>query len=164
MGLVDEAQYMDLFGRYVEHVSHWVKHEKIRNKTTGQYADPDEDLMKELEKNLEVGNKPEEFRKGLISAIAAWAIDHPGRLPDYAKLFERLLNKLKESYFADRRKIVGQICKDALRVLADGAEGLAPEPLKSAQATLARAKERFGYCDGCLRETLAMLLKQRFRE
>src|SRR5207237_7681106 len=41
MGLVDERQYTELFGRYVTHVSHWVKKEKLRNPLTGRNEDPD---------------------------------------------------------------------------------------------------------------------------
>ena len=29
MGLVSEQQYIELFERYVQHVSHWVKGEKL---------------------------------------------------------------------------------------------------------------------------------------
>ena len=35
MGLVEERRYIERFERYVAHVSHWVKKEKIRNPVTG---------------------------------------------------------------------------------------------------------------------------------
>ncbi|MBM4380098.1 MAG: serine protein kinase PrkA, partial [Deltaproteobacteria bacterium] len=49
MGLVREAQYVELFDRYVQAVSHWVKGEKMRNRVTGEMEKPDEARMKELE-------------------------------------------------------------------------------------------------------------------
>ncbi len=36
------TQYAELFERYVQHVSVWVKKERIRNKVTGEYEEPDE--------------------------------------------------------------------------------------------------------------------------
>ena len=50
MGLVSEAQYRELFGRYVTLVSHWVKGERLRNPLTGEHEAPDERRMAELEK------------------------------------------------------------------------------------------------------------------
>ena len=52
-GLVDDVQYTDLFERYVQHVSVWVKKERIRNRVTGEYEEPDEKMMREVERLLE---------------------------------------------------------------------------------------------------------------
>src|SRR5439155_13365733 len=49
MGLVSEKQYQELFERYVQTVSHWVKGKKVANKVTGQAEKPDEGRMAELE-------------------------------------------------------------------------------------------------------------------
>ena len=78
-GLIDDTQYADLFERYVQHVSVWTKRERIRNKLTGEYEEPDEKMMREVERLLEVKGDAHEARKQMISAIAAWSIDHPGR-------------------------------------------------------------------------------------
>ncbi|MFI5289451.1 MAG: serine protein kinase PrkA, partial [Polyangia bacterium] len=45
MGLVEEKQYAELLGKYVTHVSHWTKKEKLRNQATGRLEDPDEEMM-----------------------------------------------------------------------------------------------------------------------
>ena len=39
-GLVDEKQYEELFERYVQHVSVWVKKERIRNRLTASTRSP----------------------------------------------------------------------------------------------------------------------------
>ena len=70
MGLVEERQYADLFGKYVTHVSHWTKKEKLRNPLTGRLDDPDEDMMTEVEKTLGLGQKRDDFRHEVISRIA----------------------------------------------------------------------------------------------
>ena len=54
MGLVDERRYMERFERYAAHVSYWVKHEKVPNPITGRDEDPDEDMMAEVERILQV--------------------------------------------------------------------------------------------------------------
>ena len=44
-GLVDDQQYDDPFECYVQHVSVWVKKERIRNRHTGEYEEPDENTF-----------------------------------------------------------------------------------------------------------------------
>ena len=122
MGLVEERQYADLFGKYVTHVSHWTKKEKLRNPLTGRLDDPDEDMMVEVEKTLGMGQKRDDFRHEVISRIAAWSIEHPGQKVDYAVVFPRQLQQLRESYFDQRKKILKKTLEDVLQYLADGAD------------------------------------------
>src|SRR5690606_2777639 len=86
-GLGDETRYADLFDRYVTHVSYWVKREKLRNPMTGQYEDPSQQLMEEVEDLLAVPDNREQLRHSLISTIAAWAIDHPDEPVVNSKVF-----------------------------------------------------------------------------
>ncbi|MCA9625570.1 MAG: serine protein kinase PrkA, partial [Myxococcales bacterium] len=86
-GLIEDVQYADLFRRYINHVSAWVKKEKIRNQVTGKDEDPDESLMKEVEALLDVKSSPKDHRDMVISMIAAWAIDHPGDEPSIDVIF-----------------------------------------------------------------------------
>ena len=58
MGLVEERRYIEQFERYVTHVSYWVKHEKVPNPITGRDEDPDEEMMAEVERILEVTGAP----------------------------------------------------------------------------------------------------------
>ena len=83
MGLVEERRYIERFERYVAHVSYWVKHEKVPNPITGRDEDPDEDMMAEVERILQVTGRRDEFRREVISRIGAWSIDHPRQKPDY---------------------------------------------------------------------------------
>ena len=88
-GLVSESQYGELFDKYVTHVGVWVKKEKVRNRATGAYEDPDERMMGEVEALLGIKGDAADYRRGLISAIAAWAIDHPDMKVDNAHGFRR---------------------------------------------------------------------------
>ena len=47
-------RYAELFDKYVSHVGVWVKKEKVRNRVTGNYEDPDELMMGEVEGLLQV--------------------------------------------------------------------------------------------------------------
>src|SRR5262249_29551958 len=97
MGLVDESAYVELLGRYITHVSHWTKKEKLRNPTTGRLEDPDEEMMTDVERTIAAAasqaGKPEELRHEIISRIGAWSIEHPGQRPDYAQVFPRHLQQ-----------------------------------------------------------------------
>ncbi len=159
-GLIEETQYKDLFDKYVTHVSYWVKNERIHNPMTGKYEDPDQDLMSRIESRLDVGKDVGEFRRNLISAIAGAAIARPGERVDYARLFPRYIEKLREAYYEERRKQVGMIARDVLRLLHE--ERLDPDHERSARETLARMCERFGYEEGSARDALAELVRDRY--
>jgi len=159
-GLVEESQYTELFDRYVTHVAYWVKNERVYNKLTGKNEDPDVELMNSIEKILEVGKDPTTFRRDLISSVAAHAIDNPGQKIDYQRVFPRHLARVKAAYFADRKKQIGVIVRDALALL--GGDTLEDDNRRAADTTLATLRARFGYCDGCARDALGELVKHRF--
>lgn len=166
MGLVEERQYSDLFGKYVTHVSHWTKKEKLRNPLTGRLEDPDEDMMTEVEKTLGMGQKRDDFRHEVISRIAAWSIEHPGQKVDFAGVFPRQLQQLREAYFEQRKKVVKKTNEDVLQYLADGADKMRAridrEAFERVETTLKNLKSRYGYCDNCSRDAVSFLLRKRY--
>ena len=81
MGLVEESEYGGLFERYITHAMNAIKKEKVRNAQTGRMEDPDENMMTEVERMLEITGRREEFRQGLIAKIGAWSLDHRGQKP-----------------------------------------------------------------------------------
>lgn len=116
-GLVDEDKYRELFDRYVHHVSVWVKGETIRNPHTGDYEKADERMMREVEALLGVTAKNEEHRRTFISAIAAWAIDHPGEKLSNDVVFPDLQKNLRDAVFKERKKPVALLVRDLVRIL-----------------------------------------------
>ena len=163
-GLVDESRYTDLFERYVTHVSYWVKGEKTRNAVTGQYEDPDERMMREVESLLGNSDEPAEFRHGLIGTIAAWAIDHPGQPIDNRHVFASHLRRLREAAFGERRTLVAKLCRDLVMLLKEEGAGL-NEPRRSA-ATRAASElyTRFGYEASSAGDAAAVLVRERFHQ
>jgi predicted Ser/Thr protein kinase len=163
-GLVSESQYAELFDRYVSHVGVWVKREKIRNRVTGAYEDPDERMMSEVEALLGVRGDAAEARRSLISAIAAWAIDHPGEKVDNAVVFASQTKKLRDAVFAERRKQVALVARDLTMLLSDEGSQLGHDRREVAEGALERLKREFGYCDACAKDTASSLLRWRYSE
>jgi serine protein kinase len=169
-GLVDEARYAELFDRYISHVGVWVKGEKIRNTHTGEFESPDERMMREVESLLGVRAKQDDHRRGLISAIAAWAIDHPGEKIVNAVVFPQQIRKVREAVFTERRKGVALVVRDLVVMLRDrqpGAEvaprGLREEQRRNVTTALERLKA-MGYCEHCALDAASALLRARFTE
>ncbi|HEY8943676.1 MAG TPA: serine protein kinase PrkA, partial [Polyangiaceae bacterium] len=144
-GLVDEAKYNELFDRYVTHVSFWIKGEKIRNPVTGQYENPDDRLMREVEALLGRPERAEDFRHGLIGTIAAWAIDHPDEPIENGKVFADHLRRLREAVFAERRTILARLCRDILILQREEGAGLDEARRSAAARALGELELRFGY-------------------
>jgi predicted Ser/Thr protein kinase len=159
-GLVEESQYEDLWSRYVTHVSLWLKGERYRDPVTGDQIDPDKKLLESVERILEVTDS-EEFRRNLISMVAAYALDHPGESIDYITVFPRHLEQLKESYFREHRGRIATTCRDLLLLLSDNGAQLRGED--RARAERARGQlHAVGYCDKCLPAVLGELLSERY--
>jgi serine protein kinase len=162
MGLVDERRYIDQFERYASHVSYWVKREKVPNSITGRDEDPDEEMMGDIERILEMQNRREEFRREVIARIGAWSIDHPRQKPDYEAIFPRPIAALRESFFEERKKQVRKINDDLLVLLTDGPARMQPEAAAASQSTLSMLKSRFGYCDNCAKDAVLALIRKRY--
>lgn len=163
-GLVDETRYQDLFDRYITHVSYWVKGEKLRNPLTGQYDEPDQSLMAEVEALLGVPDKPETLRHSLINVVAAWAIDHPGEPIDNARVFAPQLRKLREAVFGERRVGVARLCRDVMMLLRADNGGLDDARRVAAERALEAMKARFGYEDSSAGDAVVMLVRHRFAD
>jgi serine protein kinase len=168
-GLVEEVRYAELFDRYITHVSVWVKGEKIRNPHTGSHDSPDERMMREIEGLLGVKQKNEDHRKGLISAIAAWAIDHPGQKIVNNVVFPQQLKRIRDTVFADRRKGVAVVVRDLVTLLRDQKRNeasrgdLNEEGRRNAESALERLKT-MGYCEHCALDACSAVLRARFAE
>jgi predicted Ser/Thr protein kinase len=166
MGLVEERQYSDLLGKYVNHVSHWTKKEKLRNQSTGRLEDPDEEMMGEVEKTLGVGPKRDDFRHEVISRIGAWSIEHPGQKIDYTHVFPRQLQQLREAYFEQRKKLLKKTNEELLIYLADGAQAtrarLDKESFERVETTLKNLEQKYHYCPRCARDAVSYLLRKRY--
>lgn len=161
-GLVDEAQYVELFDRYVTHVSYSLKRERIYNPVTGKDEEPDGKLMENVEQMLGVTKGQESFRRDIMSAVAAHAIDHPGEKPSFPRVFPRLLSQVREATYQKRKKHIAEIIEDALATIAKNVKNVAPERVRRAEDTMKRMVERHGYQERSLGDALSELLRRRY--
>jgi predicted Ser/Thr protein kinase len=169
MGLVTEESYVNLFNRYVQHVSHWLKKEKLHDPVTGQHVPPDEELMKEVESIICIeGEDAEAFRKNLISRIGAFVLDSQESRPvdgppEYARVFPSMFERLKEDFVEKRREVIQKNFRTFLRFM----DGDQPPGDDRESRMVQQMKEtlisRFSYCEQCAKEAMAFLLKKRYQ-
>lgn len=168
-GLIDEVQHTDLFRQYVANVSTWTKKEKVYDPVTGKYRDPDDELMRKVEERLDVvKTEAGEFRANLIRKIAGQALQNPGHQVDYAALFPRYIDKIREAYYAEHRKRVGTIARDVIALLDAGSEqpnadkGFDGARRQAAEKALQHMIDHFGYARPSAREAITELLRERY--
>jgi len=145
-------------------VSYWVKREKMKNPLTGDYEDPDERLMQEVEALLGVPDKSEQLRRSLINTVAAWAIDHAGGPIDNTKVFAGHLKRLRDAVFAERRVAIARLCRDVVRLLREDGNGLDEQQRKAAEQVVAELGRRFGYEPSSAADAALALVRLRYAD
>lgn len=166
-GLVEETRYVELFDRYVTHVSYWVKGERVENRMTGQFEDPDEELMESVEAMLDAEKDGQTFRRDMISAVAGHAIDNPGEKVDYAKVFPFYLSKLREASYQTLERELATIARDLLDVLGGDERvitRMGTDREDKARETLRHLVEDRGYADSSAGDAVGELLARRYAD
>jgi serine protein kinase len=179
LGLVDEDRYMELFRKYVVHVSHSLKGERLFDEHTGELTDPDDKFMSDLEKTMvpdvEGKDKRRKHRADMLSRIGAWALSHPNEDPAYIEIFTDYFALLREDYYKQQKETVRKSVQKMLNLLAAGDEPRVEDPAltKTEERKAQHALEvLLGEHDGderrdrhtreTLKETLVHLAKARY--
>src|SRR5205807_10028347 len=72
----DEDALTRLCSNYLDHVKAYTQKEKVRNRYTGNYEEPDERLMRSVEEKIDIPEgRKDDFRREIINYIGALAID-----------------------------------------------------------------------------------------
>src|SRR6185503_15482600 len=164
VGLVEESEYGRVFDRYITHVMHAIKKEKVRNVQTGRTEDPDEGMMKEVERTLEITGRPDDFRQSLIAKIGAWSLDHRGQKPVMSDIFADLLRKLRDAYFERHKKTIAKGIGDLVKLLTGNEASLAVEPRARAESALGMLIDKYGYSRESARDLVGALAALRYRQ
>ena len=94
----DEDAIRRLCTNYIENVRAYTQKERVLNKYTGRYDDPDERLMRSIEEKIDIPeSRKEDFRQEIMNYIGALALD--GKKFEYntnARLYRALELKLFE--------------------------------------------------------------------
>lgn len=163
MGLVGESQYLDLFTRYITHVGTALKREKIWNPLTKQYEDPDERFMREMEESFGVKDDPREFRQHVLSSIAAWRLENRSAAVDYRRIFPKLFEAMRDSYYEKQKDQVARFRQHVVMVLDGDGEKLNRPDRERADACIATLEKKYGYCPHCTRDAMRFLHQARYR-
>ncbi|HZL89231.1 MAG TPA: serine protein kinase [Pirellulaceae bacterium] len=100
----DEDALKRLCGNYIDNVKAYTQREKVRNKFTGQYEEPDERLMRSIEEKIDIpDSRKDDFRREIMNYIAALMID--GKTFDY-RSNERLYRALQLKLFEDQKDTI----------------------------------------------------------
>ncbi len=94
----DEDAIRRLCTNYIESVRAYTQKEKVQNKYTGRYDEPDERLMRSIEEKIDIpDSRKDDFRQEIMNYIGALALD--GKRFEYntnARLYKALELKLFE--------------------------------------------------------------------
>ncbi len=167
MGMVSETSYTVLFNRYIQHVTHWLKNEKLLDPITGNYIPPDVDFMQQVESIIRTKNEEESvFRKNLISRIGAYALESErmgGKNDpiDFSKVFPALFEKMKDDFFQKRQAVIQKNYQKFL-LFMDGKQ-MENKDLHLMQTMQKSLEDQFGYCSHCAKSAMAFLLKKRYQ-
>ena len=100
----DEDALKRLCANYIDHVKAYTQREKVKNKFTGQYEEPDERLMRSIEEKIDIpDSRKDDFRREIMNYIGALSID--GKTFDY-KTNERLYRALEMKLFEDQKDTI----------------------------------------------------------
>ena len=97
----DEEAIARLCSNYVDNVKAYTQKERVRNKYTGQYEEPDERLMRSIEEKVGIPeNRKDDFRREIMNFIGALALE--GKTFSYTTN-ERLRKALELKLFEDQK-------------------------------------------------------------
>jgi serine protein kinase len=100
----DEEALARLCSNYIDNVKAYTQREKVRNRYTGAYEEPDERLMRSVEEKIDIPeSRKDDFRREIMNYIGALAID--GKRFDY-KTNERLQKALELKLFEDQKDTI----------------------------------------------------------
>jgi serine protein kinase len=100
----DEDALSRLCSNYIDNVRAYTQREKVRNRITGNYDEPDERLMRSVEEKIDIPEgRKDDFRREIMNYIGALALD--GKRFDY-KTNERLQKALELKLFEDQKDTI----------------------------------------------------------
>ena len=142
---------------YIDNIKAYTQREKVRNKYTGQYEEPDERLMRSIEEKIDIPeSRKDDFRREIMNYIGALAIE--GKTFNY-RTNERLHKALELKLFEDQ--------KDSIKLKNLVSSVVDRETQEKIDVVKQRLMKNYGYCEICSTDVLnfvAIDLRARRRE
>ena len=135
----DEEAISRLCGNYIDNIKAYTQRERIRNRYTGQYEEPDERLMRSIEEKIDIPEgRKDDFRREIMNYIGALAVE--GKRFDY-KTNERLHRALELKLFEDQ--------KDSIKLTSLISQVVDKDTQEKIDVVKSRLIRDYGYCDKC---------------
>ena len=97
----DEDALTKLCANYIDNVKAYTQKERVKNKYTGQFEEPDERLMRSIEDKIDIPeSRKDDFRREIMNYIGALAVE--GKKFDF-RTNERLHKALELKLFEDQK-------------------------------------------------------------
>ncbi|MCG3209888.1 MAG: hypothetical protein FOGNACKC_03515 [Anaerolineae bacterium] len=133
----DEEAITRLCANYIDNVKAYTQHERVVNKFTGQTEDPDERLMRSIEKKIDIPeSRKDDFRREIMNYIGALAIE--GKTFNY-KTNARLHKALELKLFEDQ--------KDSIKLTSLVSQVVDKDTQEKIDVVKTRLIKEFGYND-----------------
>jgi serine protein kinase len=143
----DEDALTRLCSNYIDNVKAYTQREKVRNRYTGNYEEPDERLMRSVEEKIDIPEgRKDDFRREIMNYIGALAID--GKRFDY-KTNERLQKALELKLFEDQ--------KDTIKLTSLVSSVVDKATQEKIDVVKSRLTHNYGYCDVCATDVLSFV-------
>ena len=143
----DEDALTRLCSNYIDNVKAYTQREKVRNRYTGNYEEPDERLMRSVEEKIDIPEgRKDDFRREIMNYIGALAID--GKRFDY-KTNERLQKALELKLFEDQ--------KDTIKLTSLVSSVVDKATQEKIDVVKTRLTHTYGYCDVCATDVLSFV-------
>lgn len=140
----DEDAIGKLCGNYIDNIKAYTQKEKVRNKYTGLYEEPDERLMRSIEEKIDVpDSRKDDFRREIMNYIGALAIE--GKSFNY-RTNERLHKALELKLFEDQ--------KDSIKLKNLVSSVVDRETQEKIDLVKDRLMKNSGYCEICSTDVL----------
>ncbi len=143
----DEDALARLCSNYIDNVRAYTQREKVRNRYTGNYEEPDERLMRSVEEKIDIPEgRKDDFRREIMNYIGALALD--GKKFDY-KTNERLQKALELKLFEDQ--------KDTIKLTSLVSSVVDKATQEKIDVVKSRLTRNYGYCDICSTDVLSFV-------
>jgi serine protein kinase len=140
----DESAITRLAGNYIDNVKAYTLRQKVKNPFTGRDEEPDERLMRSIEKKIDIpDSRKDDFRREVMNYIGAFAIE--GKKFEWNSN-ERLRKALELKLFEDQ--------KDSIKLTSLVSSVIDSETQEKIDVVKARLIKNYGYCDICATDVL----------
>jgi len=140
----DEDAIKKLCSNYIDNIKAYTQKEKVKNKYTAQYEEPDERLMRAIEEKIDIPeSRKDDFRREIMNYIGALAIE--GKTFDY-RTNERLHKALELKLFEDQ--------KDTIKLKNLVSSVVDRETQEKIDVVKDRMIKNYGYCEICSTDVL----------